>query len=57
MKTLCALVKTRIKGLCLAVMLLIPFLLYFAARFGAGWQVNLLLVLMGLNMLVVLKKG
>lgn len=57
MKTLWAFYKNRIKGISLTAMLLIPFLLYVAARFGAGWQVMVLLFLMGLNMLVILKKG
>jgi hypothetical protein len=57
MKTLWTFYISRIKGITLAAMLLIPFLLYFAARFGTGRQVMVLLVFMGLNMLVALKKG
>jgi hypothetical protein len=57
MKTLWTFYISRIKGITLTAMLLIPFLLYFAARFGTGRQVMVLLVFMGLNMLVALKKG
>ncbi|BBO71038.1 hypothetical protein DSCA_49680 [Desulfosarcina alkanivorans] len=56
-KTIGAFYRNRIKGFSLTAMLVIPFLLYFAARFGAPWQVMALLAFMGLNMLVVLKKG
>jgi hypothetical protein len=38
-------------------MLVIPFLLYFAASNGAGIQVKLFLALMTANMLFVLKEG
>jgi len=57
MKRIGAFYRNRIKGVSLAAMLVLPFLLYFATRFGASWQVMALLVFMGLNMLAVLKKG
>lgn len=41
----------------LVVMLITPFLLYFAATMDLAWAVNLLLVLMGLSMLVAMKVG
>jgi hypothetical protein len=48
---------TRLKTAALILMLFIPFLLYAAASFGSLFQVKLMLVMMGANMLYVMIKG
>jgi len=40
----------------LILMLVVPFLLYHFARAGSGFGVNLFLVIMGIVMLVAMKK-
>ena len=40
----------------LVLMLVIPFALYYFARAGSGFGINLFLVIMGLVMLVAMKK-
>ena len=47
----------RLKTTALLLMLVIPFLLYAAASYGAIFQVKLLLALMIGNMLYVMIKG
>lgn len=47
----------NLKYASLVVMLITPFLLYFAATKDMAWAVNLLLALMGLSMLVTMKVG
>jgi len=47
----------NLKYASLVVMLITPFLLYFAATKDMAWAANLLLVLMGLSMLVAMKVG
>ena len=47
----------RLKTAALILMLVIPFLLYAAAAFGSLFQVKLLLVLMGVDMLYVMLRG
>lgn len=47
----------NLKYASLVVMLITPFLLYFAATKDMAWAVNLLLALMGLSMLVAMKVG
>jgi hypothetical protein len=47
----------NLKYASLVVMLITPFLLYFAATKDMAWAENILLVLMGLSMLVALKVG
>ena len=49
--------SSKLKITSLVLMLVIPFLLYFAASTAAGFQVKLFLALMIVNMLFVLKKG
>jgi hypothetical protein len=46
-----------LKYASLIVMLIVPFLLYSAARSDIAWAVNLLLGLMGASMLVAMKIG
>jgi uncharacterized membrane protein YraQ (UPF0718 family) len=46
-----------LKYASLIVMLIVPFLLYSAARSDIPWAVNLLLGLMGASMLVAMKIG
>ena len=48
---------TRLKTAALILMLGIPFLLNAAASSGSLFQVKLMLVLMGINMLYVMLKG
>jgi hypothetical protein len=48
---------TRLKTTALILMLVMPFLLYAAASHDSMILVNLLLVLMGANMLYVMIKG
>ena len=45
----------NLKYASLVVMLITPFLLYFAATKDMAWAGNLLLALMGLSMLVAMK--
>ena len=40
----------------LILMLVVPFALYYLARAGSGFGVNLFLVIMGLVMLVAMKR-
>ena len=47
----------RLKTTAFILMLVIPFLLYAAASYNSMPQVNLLLVLMGINMLYVMIWG
>jgi len=47
----------RLKTTAFILMLVIPFLLYAAASYNSMLQVNLLLVLMGINMLYVMIWG
>jgi lipoprotein signal peptidase len=49
--------STLLKTTALILMLVIPFLLYAAAAHDALFQVKLLLVLMGANMLYVMLRG
>jgi hypothetical protein len=54
------LLQKHIKGLkyaSLITMLIVPFLLYPAARSDIPWALNLLLGLMGASMLVAMKIG
>ena len=46
-----------LKYASLIAMLIVPFLLYSAARNDIPWAVNLLLGLMGVSMLVAMKVG
>jgi hypothetical protein len=46
-----------LKYASLIAMLIVPFLLYSAARSDISWAVNLLLGLMGASMLVAMKIG
>ena len=46
-----------LKYASLIAMLIVPFLLYSAARSDIPWAVNLLLGLMGASMLVAMKIG
>ncbi len=46
-----------LKYASLIAMLIVPFLLYSAARSDIPWAVNLLLGLMGVSMLVAMKVG
>jgi uncharacterized membrane protein YraQ (UPF0718 family) len=46
-----------LKYASLIVMLIVPFLLYSAARSDIPWAVNLLVGLMGASMLVAMKIG
>ena len=52
-------IKKHIPDLATILLILIlgvPFLLYYFARAGSGFGVNLFLVIMGLVMLVAMKK-
>ncbi len=54
------LLQKHTKGLkyaSLIAMLILPFLLYSAARHDISWAVNSLLGIMGLSMLVAMKVG
>lgn len=46
-----------LKYASLIAMLIVPFLLYSAARSDMPWAVNLLLGLMGVSMLIAMKIG
>ena len=46
-----------LKYASLIAMLIVPFLLYSAARSDIPWAVNLLLGLMGVSMLLAMKVG
>ena len=47
----------RLKNWSLVAMIVIPFLLYWAALNDLNWLVNLLLGFMGLSMLAAMKVG
>ena len=49
--------SAKLKTAALILMLVIPFLLYWAASQGSVFQVKLFLALMIVNMLFVMKKG
>ena len=46
----------NIQTILLILMLVVPFLLYYFARTGAGIGVNVFLVIMGVVMLIAMKK-
>jgi hypothetical protein len=43
-------------NILLILMLVVPFALYYVARTGSGFGINLFLVIMGLVMLTAMKK-